>query len=495
MQAEMKITNLVNYLKETCFTHNNNKNIDPNTKYLIFESYTEKSKTMSKNKFCDYLKPLWLTRWSILNIIKTWNKDKNNALRCSFWEENSKSNYKKRYKETSRTKKVDQLSDEQVNYLIDLRENEPNKWYKLFENGLFIPENKEKFNKVFWEDTIVSKRVFYDVINKYELPHRITKRKKIWLLAQHKKDNTYETYVAQMHHVYASEKALHKWQVDIKYLTDIPNYVTLWIMDLYLYEITFRDYKTGLTICYFWTDRSKTSVMIAFDMFKKLMTNIWIDLKLLKFQFDWGAEFSNIRINDVKGKLIEMIENECKWFRLINRKEENGHVESFHRRIEEDLFDTKAISNLKEKLDKWKIEKKDLKKEVLKLLNKYILNFNNHWYSSYPPRYKVFWKKSPIKIIKEEYKEEIETWEINLNFLCKYTGAYDVDWAYNLARSSDYSNIVNAYTLIKEKKIDLAGKFLKLNYEDYTSQFCEFLNPSSSGQIWNGTIHKNLQKY
>jgi hypothetical protein len=43
----------------------------------------------------------------------------------------------------------------------------------------------------------------------------------------HKKNNTLETYLAKMHHVYCGYKALHKWQVDIKYLTDIPNYVKL----------------------------------------------------------------------------------------------------------------------------------------------------------------------------------------------------------------------------------------------------------------------------
>jgi len=120
------------------------------------------------------------------------------------------------------------------------------------------------------------------------------------LLAEHKKNNTLETYLAEMHHVYAGYKALHRWQVDIKYLTDIPNYVRLGPFDIYLYEITFRDYKSGLTLCFYGDDRSKSSVMLAFDVFKKLMLNIRITLKDIAFQFDGGAEFSNIRINGVK---------------------------------------------------------------------------------------------------------------------------------------------------------------------------------------------------
>ncbi len=66
-------------------------------------------------------------------------------------------------------------------------------------------------------------------------------------------------------------------------------------------------------------------------------------------------------------------------------------LEIFHRRIKEDLFDTKAISKLKRKLKNNRITKQDLKKEVLKLLNKYIINFNNHLYSNHKPRYGLFW--------------------------------------------------------------------------------------------------------
>lgn len=149
-------------------------------------------------------------------------------------------------------------------------------------------------------------------------------------------------------------------------------------------------------------------MLLAFEMFEKLMDNIWVTLKDIEFQFDWWAEFSNIRINDVKWELIEMIEEKYKWFTLIQRKEQNGHVETFHRRIEEDLFDTKAISDIKEQLQKGKLTKDQLKPRILKLLNEYILNFNTYWYSSYQPRYEVFWKQSPLAIAKEDWREEIE---------------------------------------------------------------------------------------
>jgi len=54
---EMKITVLVKYLKETGFYHTKNKNLSIELKQKIYESYYDKTKTMSKNGFCKYLKP------------------------------------------------------------------------------------------------------------------------------------------------------------------------------------------------------------------------------------------------------------------------------------------------------------------------------------------------------------------------------------------------------------------------------------------------------
>ena len=486
----MKITRLVEYLQETAFLHDTGKNIPINVKHKIYESYAERMKTMSTNRFCLYLNPFWIKRTSVKEIIKIWEKNYPCSLSYSFWEAYERDNYQTRYKETSRTKKVDRLSQEQIEYLTTLRENEPNKGYKLFENWLFIPENKEAFTQAFWADFILSKRLFYDFIEKYKIDHRITKRHKIGLLAEHKKNNTLETYIATMHHIYAGYRALHRWQVDIKYLTDIPNYVRLWIFDIFLYEITFRDYKSWATICFYGDDRSKSSVFLGFDVFKELMINMGVCLKDIIFQFDGWAEFSNIRISGIKWDLIEMIERDFGWYRLIERKEQNGHVESFHRRVEEDLFDTGYISRLKEKVDKKEIEKKELKWEILKLLNTYILNFNNYWYSSYKPRYELFWKKSPITIIKEDWNKEIEAGTLQVNFLEKYLWAYDVSQAYSLIRIHDYSSILNASIMMREDKFDFAANSIKLVSDNYLFQFYEFLDPTSSGRIWNGTIEQ-----
>jgi len=56
MKKIMTITNLVKYLKNIKYQHIKGKNIENEIKLKIFESYTQKSKNMTKNGFCRYLK-------------------------------------------------------------------------------------------------------------------------------------------------------------------------------------------------------------------------------------------------------------------------------------------------------------------------------------------------------------------------------------------------------------------------------------------------------
>jgi len=146
---EMKITRLVRHMKETGFFHMRGKNVAISMKHKIYEAYHEKMRTMSKNRFCEYLAPFSIKRTAVKEILKIGEANQPRSLEYSFWEEYERDNYRKRYAETSRTKKVDRLSDAQIRYLTELRENEPNKGYKLFGNGLFVPENEALFNEAF----------------------------------------------------------------------------------------------------------------------------------------------------------------------------------------------------------------------------------------------------------------------------------------------------------------------------------------------------------
>jgi len=63
-----------------------------------------------------------------------------------------------------------------------------------------------------------------------------------------------------------------------------------------------------------------------------------------------------------------------------------------------------------------------------------------------------------------------------------------------MIRISDYSSVLNVYTLILENKFDLTVNFTKLFSDNYLEQFYDFLSSKSkyckSGWIWNGTIEK-----
>ena len=73
-------------------------------------------------------------------------------------------------------------------------------------------------------------------------------------------------------------------------------------------------------------------------------------------------------------------------------------------------------------------------------------------------------------------------------FLEKYVWAYDVSSCYNLIRIHDYFNIINSKILLEENKVDLASKEIRLLSNNYLGEFYEFLDPTKSGPIWNGTI-------
>ncbi len=469
---DMKITRLVKELKKQWYKHKSWKNIDLEMKFKIYESYDEKSKSMSINKLCSYLKCFNLQRSSIQNIIKFWNL-LDNPTSMEAWRKKFQKNYWDRYIDTSKEKKVNKLESNQKEYIIKLRQNNPNMWYKRFDNKLINPDNKREYDTLFdWN--IISKRVFYDIINWANLDKRITKRKKIWLLRKMKLQWKLDSYIWKMKYVYSSFKSLHYWQLDIKYLYDIPNYVQLWLNNIYLYQITFRDYKSWLVITFYWNNRDKTRVSASLKIFKNLLEITWVDPKKVIIQMDWWAEFSNIKICWSKWRLIEYIEKNLWWYKIINKKEDNGHVEAFHRTIEEELFDSSEISWLKRIIKK----KKD-KGKIITKISEYLQNYNLYWYSSYLPRYKTFWKKSPLQIIKADFWDKI-----NIDILKKYFLAYDIDCLFNMKKVSSFPLLLNSIIHYNEFIVENQEKIciIKGNKDPNWLLSSNF----SPGQIWVG---------
>jgi len=459
---DMKITRLVDSLRKESFKHKRCKRIEDRIKQKIYEAWTEKTKSMSKRRFWSYLEEFWIERSTMRKILTEWEKLKTKGEDITDREVrkvNRWKNYKNRYIEVNKEKKIEELNENQIWYIVSLRIENPNMWYKRLYTKLFIPEEKIEYEKVFWEKKLISKRLFYEILKASGLPRRITKWQKRSMIQRIKDKWDYEQYISKMKAVYGSFKALHKWQVDIKYLIDIPNMIPLlWLW--YLYQLTFRDYKTGMVLVFYgiWRDQSRT--VIATETFAKMLEQIGIDVKKVVLQFDWGAEFSTLKVNGVEGTYLEYVKKRLWGYKIINKKEENGHVESFHRMCEEEFFDSKFVKDLGMKItpEMWLRYNKHLtdpiKEELLKELHKYIQNHNKYWYSSYWPRYAMFRKRSPIAIAKDD------RWDtLRYDILEQFMWAYDIDRAFTMKRKSEYPLLINSIINLSSQEYPKIGHF------------------------------------
>jgi hypothetical protein len=435
---DMKITKLCKYLMEKWFHHTKHNHVDEETKLLIYQAREEKMQGMSKRSFGRYIEKYGIWRWTLRNIISDgdWIKMK---WKDPLWQESrenkKKETYTERYHHTSRTKKVDMMTEDEKSYIINFRNNNPNAWYKRFYNKHLQPKACGEYGNIFGGDDIINKEMYYATINEAWLKKRLTKRgKRTWIKEQYKEAGGIKAYCNKMRYVYMNEKAMHRRQVDIKYLIDIPNMLKSEIAFIYPYQITFRDFKSWAVILFFGRNRDTSRVMVATQVFGVILQQLWIDLKNVLLQFDGWAEFGTIRINWSEGKYLEYVNKNFKWYKLIERKEHNGHVEAYHRICEEDFMDTEeVIADMKRKTRE---EKKIM---FIDRTHEYVKNHNKYWFSSYRPRYETFWKKSPQQIIIDDWGDRI-----NHHILETYFGAYDVDWWIKLPQKNTYKTLINA---------------------------------------------------
>lgn len=104
----------------------------------------------------------------------------------------------------------------------------------------------------------------------------------------------------------------------------------------------------------------------------------------------------------------------------------------------------------------------------------------------------MFGKKSPVAIVKEDWKKEIEENTLQVKFLEKYMWAYDISRAYSLTRIHDYSSIVDASIMQQEDKFENVAHSITLISGNYLAEFYEFMDSGRSGRIWNGTIDSKI---
>jgi len=151
-------------------------------------------------------------------------------------------------------------------------------------------------------------------------------------------------------------KALGFWQVDVKYLNDIPSIYPLVLRRILpKYEYTIRDVVTGTTfICYahqLSTLNSARFIALCLDHFR----SYGLDLSQITVQSDNGPEFIGSITAKKDSLFTHVIESTFgAWHRTIPPATPrfNGAVENFHGRVEDEFYDLENLLDTPDLLSK-----------------------------------------------------------------------------------------------------------------------------------------------
>jgi len=149
----------------------------------------------------------------------------------------------------------------------------------------------------------------------------------------------------------AKVKAFSRFQVDIKYLTDIPEYeFWRWEHNFPKYLIVARDYKTGASFCAYSHEKTPVATGLFMDLVLHALKRYGIRPETLTIQTDNGSEFTNP--SSKKPSYFETIVKEKHGARhyLIPyaRPTWNSDVESFNNLVEEQFFSCEKPHNTKD---------------------------------------------------------------------------------------------------------------------------------------------------
>jgi transposase InsO family protein len=151
-------------------------------------------------------------------------------------------------------------------------------------------------------------------------------------------------------------KALYHWQLDVKYLNDIPHIYALVLRGILpKFEYTLKDVLTGTTfICYAYqlsTFNSARFIALCLDHFR----SHGLDLSQITIQTDNGSEFIG-SITAKRDSLFTRVVEKTFGARHVTippaTPRFNGSVENFHGRIEDEFYDLEDLLNLPDLLAK-----------------------------------------------------------------------------------------------------------------------------------------------
>jgi transposase len=168
-----------------------------------------------------------------------------------------------------------------------------------------------------------------------------------------------------MNKIRNSYKPFQKIQVDIKYLTDIPEIIgDLRYYKLPKYQITARDYKTGYQHIGFSYEKTSTATGIYIDYLCQKLEDAGIEVSKITFQTDNGTEF----VSNSKNKLSLFEEIVIEKYKARHKRippaspKYNGDVETVHNLIEDEFY---------------KVETFKSKQDMILKTFAYLIYFNN----------------------------------------------------------------------------------------------------------------------
>jgi len=146
-----------------------------------------------------------------------------------------------------------------------------------------------------------------------------------------------------MRDVKAKRDSMAHMQMDVKYLTDIPNYWEQLPLGLPKYQYTVRETKTGMLFLGYSDELSELNARTMIDyVLDEVKPDLPFDMSELTVQTDNGSEFSGQARRVETAPFVQMIEKTHGANHVYIRP---GHcnaqadVESSHQLIEEEFFD------------------------------------------------------------------------------------------------------------------------------------------------------------
>jgi transposase len=210
--------------------------------------------------------------------------------------------------------------------------NIPNKMPEAMEEKII---SIRKMTKCFGPQRI---KYHYDIpyslgaIQRVIRSHNLTRKKK--KVTQKRRD---------MRAVKAKRQSMTHLQMDVKYLTDIPNYWEQIPLGLPKYQYTVRETKTGMLFLGYSDELSELNARTMIDyILSEMKSDLPFDISKLTVQTDNGSEFSGQARKVETAPFVQMIEKTHGANHVYIRP---GHcnaqadVESSHHLIEEEFFD------------------------------------------------------------------------------------------------------------------------------------------------------------